>query len=220
MFGKMPRGASERPKKSPHQQLIPSWLGMMFLILMALAVAIVLALWRPWQPVPPIDTNGHATRQPMGTIQDNETNHDYKFYDLLPKQKLTPIPDQAVPSVQQQPAVIIESPYDDDNSDGTASSATDTDDSSLASNEAAMQLPKTPVYMLHVQSYEDAESADERRDAIVLNGLSAEVVIANEKNKIWYRVVSGPYSDEEAARSAQFTLQNVGIDSIIVKQKD
>ena len=218
MFGKMPRGASERPKKSPEQKLIPSWLGMMFLILMALAVAIVLALWRPWQPVQPVNTNGNGYSQPVGTMSDSETNHDYKFYDLLPKQKVTPIPEQAVPSAQQQPVVVVESPYDA--TEATSSDAADTSDTVTQPETPATQTPAAPLYILQVRSFEDAESADARRDEIVLNGLSAEVVIANEKNKIWYRVISGPYTSEASARSAQLTLQNVGIDSIIVKQKD
>ena len=43
-------------------------------------------------------------------------------------------------------------------------------------------------------------------------------MIMNEGNKVWYRVISGPYESQDAARIAQQTLQNGGIDSIIVKQ--
>jgi hypothetical protein len=46
------------------------------------------------------------TGQPQG-----ETNKDYRFYDQLPKQQVTPIPDQAVPANQRQEAgVIVEAP--------------------------------------------------------------------------------------------------------------
>ena len=60
--------------------------------------------------------------------------------------------------------------------------------------------------------------ADARRAEIILNGLSADVVRSVENGKVWYRVVSGPYDSAEAAIIAQQTLQNSGIDSIVVKR--
>ena len=48
-----------------------------------------------------------------GNCQQNkeETNKDYRFYDLLPQQQVTPIPEQAVPETKDKsPVVIIEAP--------------------------------------------------------------------------------------------------------------
>ena len=65
---------------------------------------------------------------------------------------------------------------------------------------------------------DDPDQADARRAEIILNGLSADVVRSVENGKVWYRVVSGPYDSAEAAIIAQQTLQNSGIDSIVVKR--
>ena len=189
MFGKKPRGVSERPKKKVSKDhVLPAWLKFGTLVLAALCLLVFLILWRPWQPIVKIQSQQQTT-----TTQNQETNTEYKFYDLLPQQKVTPIPEQAVPEHQaKQEVVVIEAP------------------------EA--KIPTPPRYILQAKSFEDPDSADARRAEIILNGLSAEVMIMNEGNKVWYRVISGPYESQDAARIAQQTLQNGGIDSIIVKQ--
>ncbi|ENU79626.1 hypothetical protein F975_02878 [Acinetobacter sp. ANC 3789] len=195
MWGKTQRGVSERPKQS-QQSLIPKWFGTLILILMVLSAAVALMLWKPWAPVHPrSDTNAG---QPQG-----ETNKDYRFYDQLPKQQVTPIPDQAVPANQHQEAgVIVEAP------------AQPTAEISNASE------PKTVAqtsYILQVKSYTDPDSADAKRSEILMNKLPADVIIGAEKGKTWYRVISGPFTSQNEAIAAQQTLQNSGIDSIIVK---
>lgn len=99
MFGKTQRGVSERPNK-PKKPLIPAWLGTLMVVLVLLCFAVALMLWKPWAPV-----------QPKGQISSEhyqeDTNKDYRFYDLLPQQQVTPIPEQAVPETQQQNTVVI-----------------------------------------------------------------------------------------------------------------
>lgn len=216
MFGKAPRGATQRPKKSANQALLPKWLGVFFLLLSTICVAIVLMLWRPWQPVATHQNDDPAAAARPAT---QETNRDYQFYDLLPKQKVTPIPEQAVPKAQSsETAIIVESrPAAEDDSNANAADESPADP---FTDQPAEEKPVAPVYMLQVRSFEDPEEADARRAEIILNGLSADVIISNEKGKIWYRVVSGPYASVDAARTAQQSLQNAGIDSIIVKQRD
>ncbi|MFU8926524.1 SPOR domain-containing protein [Acinetobacter puyangensis] len=207
MFGRAPRGVSERPKTVTASRAIPSWLWLIVFVLAGLCVAIFLSLWNPWRPVT-TPTPG----QPVAKV-DQDTNKDYKFYDLLPQQQVTPIPDQAVPEHQnQQPVVVVEA-----QAAKTSSNSSQVNDPFDESFQAA-KIPVPPRYILQVRSYEDPDFADARRAEIVLNGLSAEVIMTNEGNKVWYRVISGPYDSQESARIAQQTLQNGGIDSIIVKQ--
>ena len=204
MFGRMPRGVSERPKTTTSSKTIPSWLWLIVFILAGLCVAVFLSLWQPWQPI----NKPTPAQNPVNVHQD--TNTDYKFYDLLPQQKVTPIPEQAVPEHQtQQPVIVVEAPKP---------VAKPIDAPFEEQHYAAAKISAAPRYILQVRSYEDPDSADTRRAEIVLNGLSAEIIMANEGNKVWYRVISGPYDSQEAARIAQQTLQNGGIDSIIVKQ--
>lgn len=199
MFGKTQRGVSERSTK-PSQPLIPKWLGMLVLILIVLSGAVALMLWKPWGPV-------QAKNEVTSSHFQEETNKDYRFYELLPQQQVTPIPEQAVPEVQAQAQpVIIEAP--------AAVSAEPAMDVAQVAEPVAAQ----PSYILQVRSFPDPDSADARRAEILLNGLSADVVKTTDNGKTWYRVISGPYTSQNAAVIAQQTLQHSGIDSIVVKR--
>ncbi|MCH7312286.1 SPOR domain-containing protein [Acinetobacter sp. ANC 4805] len=201
MFGKTQRGVSERPNK-PKKPLIPKWLGMLVAILAILCAGVMLMLWQPWQPVP---AKNQVTSE---HYEEEDTNKDYRFYDLLPQQQVTPIPEQAVPETKQEGnVVIIESPKPE---------TTTADPTTITSTE-----PTAPVqasYILQVRSYPDPDSADARRAEIILNGLSADVIKTVENGQTWYRVFSGPYDSQDAALAAQQTLQHSGIDSIVIKR--
>ena len=202
MFGKTQRGVSERPNK-PKKPLIPTWLGTLVVILIVLSFTVALMLWKPWEPVKPksqINTEHYQ----------EDTNKDYRFYDLLPQQQVTPIPDQAVPETKRaETAVIVEAP------EPKPVVTPETSDPSL---EAAAPAPHQTSYILQVRSYPDPDSADARRAEIILNGLSADVVKSVDGGQTWYRVISGPYDSSDAALMAQQTLQRSGIDSIVVKR--
>ncbi len=201
MFGKTQRGVSERPNK-PKKPLVPKWLGMLVAILAILCAGVMLMLWQPWQPVP---AKNQVTSE---HYEEEDTNKDYRFYDLLPQQQVTPIPEQAVPETKQEGnVVIIESPKPE---------TTTADPTTITSTE-----PTAPVqasYILQVRSYPDPDSADARRAEIILKGLSADIVKTVENGQTWYRVFSGPYDSQEAALAAQQTLQHSGIDSIVIKR--
>ncbi|MFV5376838.1 SPOR domain-containing protein [Acinetobacter calcoaceticus] len=203
MFGKTQRGVSERPNK-PKKPLIPKWLGTLVAILAVLCIAVMLMLWKPWQPVPAKNqiTSEH--------YQEEDTNKDYRFYDLLPQQQVTPIPEQAIPeSKNQGTAMIVEAPS------ATQPAASE----SVGIDTNPSTAPQQPTYILQVRSYNDPDQADARRAEIILNGLSADVVKSTENGQIWYRVISGPYDTQDAALAAQQTLQHSGIDSIVIKRK-
>ena len=204
MFGKTQRGVSERPNK-PKKPLIPKWLGMLVLILIVLSFAVVLMLWKPWEPV------RNRTSDVTSQHYQEDTNKDYRFYDLLPQQQVTPIPEQAVPENQQVDTtpVIVEAPV-------VNTEANTTDNQGMENTEAA--APAKASYILQVRSFPDPDSADARRAEIILNGLSADVIKTSEGGQTWYRVISGPYETQEAAVVAQQTLQHSGIDSIVVKR--
>ncbi|PPB99662.1 SPOR domain-containing protein [Acinetobacter pittii] len=204
MFGKTQRGVSERPNK-PKKHLIPKWLGTLVAILAVLCIAVMLMLWKPWQPVPAKNqiTSEH--------YQEEDTNKDYRFYDLLPQQQVTPIPEQAIPeSKNKGTAMIVEAPS---TTQPAASESVGIDPNQSATT------PQQPTYILQVRSYNDPDQADARRAEIILNGLSADVLKSTENGQTWYRVISGPYDTQDAALAAQQTLQHSGIDSIVIKRK-
>ena len=203
MFGKTQRGVSERPNK-PKKPLIPTWLGTLVVILIVLSFAVALMLWKPWEPVKP-------KNQINSEHYQEDTNKDYRFYDLLPQQQVTPIPEQAVPeSKNSSTVVIVEAPQAEPAINNPVT------EPSLEASEAP--VAHQPSYILQVRSYSDPDSADARRAEIILNGHSADVVKSVENGQTWYRVMSGPYDSPEAAIMAQQTLQRSGIDSIVVKR--
>lgn len=203
MFGKTQRGVSERPNKTK-KPLIPAWLSIMVSVLFAASLLAGLTLfWQPWEPVKP---RGQVTSE----HHQEDTNQEYRFYDLLPKQQVTPIPEQAIPETETEAAVmIVEIP---DAKPEVSEETTKSEQASLTPTEEVK-----PSYFLQVRSYQDPDSADARRAEIILNGLSADILVSIENGQTWYRVVSGPYDSQEAAVIAQQNLQNGGIDSIVVK---
>lgn len=199
MFGKTQRGVSERPNRQK-KPLIPTWLWMLVVILILLCFAVALMLWKPWSPV---QTKPQVTTE----YNQEDTNKDYRFYELLPQQQVTPIPDQAVPETQSSSKVVIVEAPEAPASEATANQA------GLISDEETKSS-----YILQVRSYNDPDQADTRRAEIILNGLSADILEIQENGETWYRVISGPYDSQDAAINAQQTLQHSGIDSIVVKR--
>lgn len=217
MFGKAPRGATQRPPvKEPRndQQLIPGWLWMIFGMLLGLFIMVVLYLWQPWRPANrPID----ATQPTSAETSHNETNKDYQFYDLLPKQQVTPVPDEAVPANPSTAAdnIIVAPP-----SSVPAEPAIQDATSAASSDPVEITAAATPQYILQVNSYQNPDDADARRAEILLVGLPADVrqsTLADGSS--WFRVVSGPYANRAEALNAQNMLQNSGIDSLVVEQR-
>lgn len=195
VFGKTQRGVSERPKQ-PKQPWIPKWFVTLLVILIILSGAVAFLLWKPWAPVQP------RTEVTAGQDQE-ETNKDYRFYDQLPKQQVTPIPEQAVPDTQpKNVGVIVEAP----SQPTEANTASD-----------AVETPVATSYILQIKSFTDPDSADAKRSEIIMNKLPADVITSHEGGKTWYRVISGPFTTQDSALAAQQTLQNSGIDSIVVK---
>lgn len=205
MFGKTQRGASERPNKHK-KPLIPTWLWLLLASLIVLCFAVALTLWKPWAPVQ-VQNNVSAEQF------TEDTNKDYRFYDLLPQQQVTPIPDSAIPiNKNESTVVIVEAPQHEDEANTEVTTV------NQAELNASSEVAVGPIsYILQIRSYPDPDQADARRAEIILNGLSADILTINENGTLWYRVISGPYESQKAALIAQRTLQDSGIDSIVIK---
>ena len=166
-------------------------------------------LWQPWQPV----SSKMEVTSPH--YEEEEVNHDYRFYDLLPKQQMTPVPEQAVPESKAPPTVVIVEAPKSQTQDSQLNPNTDT----ATPNETAPVAAEvhTTQFILQIGSFNNPDSADTQRAKVILNGLSADVITMRKNGETWYRVVSGPYTSQSSAVAAQQTLQNSNIDSIIVK---
>ena len=213
MFGKAPRGATQRPpvKESSNNKMIPGWLWMIVGMLMGLFIMVILYLWQPWRPATrPID----ATQPTNTASNDEETNKDYQFYDLLPKQQVSPVPSEAVPAdTQAADNTIIPAPP-------AVEVPVLPPQNTVTSDPVEITAAATLQYILQVNSYQNPDDADARRAEILLVGLPADVRQSKiADGSVWFRVVSGPFSSRAEALNAQRLLQDSGIDSLVVEQR-
>lgn len=212
MFGNKPRGATKRPTVAPKRQgpLVPSWLWTIFGIIFGLSCLVLLYLWQPWQPTP----HGTPSAVSSTSTTDEETTDekkpaDFQFYDLLPKQQVTPVPTQTVPDVVPDD---VTAPVVEDSSSNSSDSTTDTTE--------APKAKSSQHYMLQVNSFQSADEADKQRASVLLAGLPADVRHTTSDGQEWYRVVSGPFNSKNEALRAQRQLQDSGIDALVVAQSE
>ena len=210
MFGTKPRGATKRITAAPARSdpLVPSWLWTIFGIILGLSCLALLYLWQPWQPTPygSVSSNTSATNDKP---TDSGKPADFQFYDLLPKQQVTPVPTQTVPDVvpDDPTAPIVEA------------NSTDLSDSDTDTTEAP-KAKHSQHYMLQVNSFQFADEADKQRASVLLAGLPADVRHTTSEGQEWYRVVSGPFNSKNEALRAQRQLQDSGIDALVVAQSE
>lgn len=210
MFGTKPRGATKRTTAVPtrRRQLVPTWLWTVFGIIFGLTCLALLYLWQPWQPTP------HGTAPTSTSAANDKTTDsgkpaDFQFYDLLPKQQVTPVPTQTVPDIVSDDSAM---PIID---------ATSTESSNSGSDTTEVQKSKpSQHYMLQVNSFQSADEADKQRASVLLAGLPADVRHTTNADQEWYRVVSGPFNSKNEALRAQRQLQDSGIDALVVAQSE
>jgi cell division protein FtsN len=214
VFRKAPRGATQRPATPEVKtSLIPAWLWLIFGTLFGLSIAVLLYLWQPWQPAQrdPVAT---TTPQPVSEQKPQpDQQGDYAFYELLPKQQVTPVPQQALPA-STTPAQPLPDPNAAVTVDAQGRQNTNNPDPAGIVVEA-----REPIYILQINSYDNPDEADRQRADVLLVGLSADVrQTTTSDGTVWYRVVSGPYMSRAEALSAQRMLQDSGIDALVVEQ--
>lgn len=218
MFGKSPkRGAVQRPAQSQQpQKLIPNWLWMLFGTLVGLSIAVLLFLWQPWRPAERANPTEIANLPEQ--VESPENKSDYEFYDLLPKQQVTPVPDQEVPLSNSRDAQPLPLPIDEVPVDPVlaAQNRATPDPFEMTTAEVA----RNPQYLLQINSFQNPDEADRQRAEVLLVGLSADVRQHVDAVGVrWYRVVSGPYVSRDEAQQAHRLLQDSGIAALVVEQR-
>ena len=91
MFGKTQRGVSERPNKPKSHLFLPGSARDHFNRVKFFNGTHAVEAMEPVKP------KNQATAEHS---QEEDTNKDYRFYDLLPQQQVTPIPEKAVPEAK------------------------------------------------------------------------------------------------------------------------
>jgi hypothetical protein len=69
--------------------------------------------------------------------------------------------------------------------------------------------PKPAQYQLEIVNTSDFNTVDETKASLALLGFEVTINSVKKENKIWYKVLTGPYSDQKSALAAKnLLLQN------------
>lgn len=194
--------------------LIPRWLGIAVLVLLLLACLLLLMLWKPWYPAQrPTPVENAKSEQ----VEMQEKPTDYQFYDLLPQQKVTPLPSKSLepPKTEIKPA--NEPKPTEQQPSTTNAPAKPVAETAKPPVQATIQSSEQENlrFILNIQRFDNADDAEQLRDKIVQAGASAEVSVHIENDKVWYRVLSGPYESKAEVNAAQKRLNEYGIASTV-----
>lgn len=74
-------------------------------------------------------------------------------------------------------------------------------------------------YILQVAALNNHNDADQLKAQLTLTGFAVTIKPFNKDGRDWYRVIVGPYSSENAAKSAQQTLKEQKVTSFIATVK-
>jgi len=81
------------------------------------------------------------------------------------------------------------------------------------------KAPQGPMqYLLQTGSFLIRADAESRRGTLLLLNMPANIVEAQIDNKIWYRVIVGPYAVRSEAQAASLLLRSEEISSIWMEQ--
>ena len=72
-------------------------------------------------------------------------------------------------------------------------------------------------YRLQFTSTQDNQAAQQLVNELAAAGVSARIQSYTSNNQTWYRVISSPYPNQDAAFAAQNQLRTQNIDSLLVK---
>ena len=89
-----------------------------------------------------------------------------------------------------------------------------------SNNEESSEEKPTQQYMLQAGSFKKFEEADKLRARLILQGIEANIqkVKINDTDT-WHRVRIGPLNSVKALNQTRLRLRNLGIASIVVKNK-
>lgn len=212
--------------------LVPKWLSIAILVLLLITCFLVVMLWKPWHPAerqtqvePPVEVK---------QTEQGEQTSDYKFYELLPQQKVTPLPNKSMaapePVEETTETKANTTPSNTKNNTATAQNTAKPVEKPVevittpppAMDEKPVQVKiqssennAAKKYIVYVNRYDDPEQAEALRSKMIEAGVSTEVAVHMENDRVWYRVLSGPYSNEKDANQAQKQLAEQGIPSNI-----
>lgn len=202
--------------------LIPKWLGIAVLVLLLLACLLLLMLWKPWYPAQrPVSVEAPV----IETSENKDKSKDYQFYDLLPQQTVTPLPSKSLESskVKDKPDASNVK-INTEKKPEPALSMIKTENVPTIKQQGVATIQTTEKdkvkFIVDVQRFDNSDDAEQLRDKMIRADVSSEVAVHIENDKVWYRVLSGPYDTQVEAFSAQKRLTEHQIQSRINRVPD
>lgn len=238
MFGKKPEGVQKKKKK---RSGIPAVVWMFMGSMLTLMIGVFLYLWQPFktpgdtEPKDGIQVNrdskpstGQKSTQPN---KNSSQDGDYQFYDLLPEQDVTPIPDKSISVDQdteraddQRADVTLKLPSETVDDDVTYTS-NDTYDGEPATDSGSANSSQTQTHTTDTSKPADTTSGSQDTidpiEAIIAKAgntvkQKAEEEIKKAKKNTYILQINSYDSAEDAdKRRAEVLL--AGIDAQVVK---
>ena len=159
------------------------------------AATLAAVLWRPHSINPAESSSDTNAKAPV------EAKPRFDFYTLLKESEVF------VPEVEEPPLVKASQP---------------TDSAKRKDDEEKVPAEKSSPYefILQTGSFRARGDADSLRARLLLLNLKATIESAGTKpGEVWHRVMVGPFTSQETLARARTTLQQNGVDSILVKRK-
>lgn len=215
--------------------------------LMTVGIGFFLYLWNPFNhsKAPAVANDTPTVRQKVQASSTPKPN--YEFYDLLPDQKITGLPKQAISDVSASavntnvtPDVVVANKTKSlkvSSSTGATSSPAITAETAAKPRDHDNQVQTTVInsknkitlpedqptertYILQINSFTNADDADRRRARVLMAGVDAQIAKKQiPDGMVVYQVISRPMTSQTQVAEAQARLQENGIDSLIVEQR-
>ncbi|MCJ8169608.1 SPOR domain-containing protein [Atopomonas sediminilitoris] len=193
------RGASryQAPAKKP----VPGWLW----LVAGVAIGGVIMFLNQLEPGGKQVQRPSAVAKPAPAAKpkaDEPAKPKYDFYTLLPESEVI-VPPGAQPKVaDKKPA------------DAAAAEAKAGDDSKTAEPAA-----KPVQFYLQIGAFRSDAAADKLRAQLLLMGQDVHVESGKVREETWYRVLAGPYGNENELKAARTTLSANGFSNLQLQRR-
>lgn len=246
MFGKKPEGVEKKKQRRGISAVVWMFMGS----LLTLMIGVFLYLWQPFKApgdtVAPNDgravnnqdsdsgssstTSASSGRNSNAQSTSNQTDdNDYQFYDLLPEQEVTPIPDQSIPvqndnTSKQRADVTLKLPTEEFDNDQTYSPA-DTYDGEPSTTQAPTESTQNDSASSDHNSEGSSSSTNKPVDPIenIINQTEETVKNAvvegiQKSKKASYILQINSFNTAEEADKRRAEVLLAGIDANVVKK--
>lgn len=230
MFAKKPPPVQ---KNKPPRQGLPAWLWMIIGSLLTLAIGLFFYLWNPLKSDsvakdPEVQLEAGDTETGSTTTNDKQDSSNYEFYDLLPEQEVTPIPDTAITTgdkPKENVDVTIKLPTEDFDNDATYSQGGEIQNPQVALPAPVEDTGSDETYDGGAPADNPAHAQSSQSQPKTITNVDGSAVISSDPiadtikniNETSYILQINSFTSAEDADRRRAEVLLAGIDANVVK---